>query len=72
MVKMIIIKFRIHMYANIVQQLTCVTAYFDGRGFAEHQSSWSWSVSETFHNVRPHNIFLDQFYMSRGMRFPTI
>ena len=23
---------------------------FDGHGFAEHQSGWSWSVSENAHN----------------------
>ena len=30
---------------------------FDGRGFAEHQSSLLWLVSENAHNSLPHGIF---------------
>ena len=28
----------------------CVSAFFDGRGFAEHQSSRNWSVIENAYN----------------------
>ena len=38
-------------------------AFFDGRGFAEHQSSLLWSVSQMLITLEPHGIFrsnLDQ------------
>ena len=30
--------------------MACVSAFFDGRGFVEHQSSWTMSVIENAHN----------------------
>ena len=32
--------------SSLSYHLTCVIAFCDGRGFAEHQSRQSWSVSE--------------------------
>ena len=37
------------MHGNIVWHFACVTVFFDGRGFAEHQTSRSCSVSEIAH-----------------------
>ena len=37
----------LHTYAC---QLACVTAFFEGRDFAEDQSGRSWSFSENAHN----------------------
>ena len=38
------------MHANIISSLACVTAFFDGRGFAEHHFNRLWSVSENANN----------------------
>ena len=46
----ILIKFCIRTHGNIAQPLTCVPSFFDGRGFAEHQTGRSWWVSENVHN----------------------
>ena len=40
------------MPVNIPLPLACKTIFFDGRGFAEHQSSLLWSVSENAHYSR--------------------
>ena len=36
--------------STFVKPLTCITAFFDGCGFANYQSSRSWSVSENAHS----------------------
>ena len=41
---------------NIVQPLALVTAFFDGRGLAEHQSGWSWSVRKMLKTLELHSI----------------
>ena len=46
----IVIKVCICMYDIDCRKLTCVTAFFDRRCFAEHQSSRSWPVCENAHN----------------------
>ena len=39
----------LHTQVNIPLPLACKTTFYDGRGFAEHQSSLLWSVSENHH-----------------------
>ena len=43
----------IHILVNIPEPLAYKTNHiFGGRGFAEHQSSLWWSISENLHNSR--------------------
>ena len=43
-------KICIQVYFNIIYPLAYVTAFFDGRGFAEHHFSRLWSVGKNAHS----------------------
>ena len=49
--------FRILMHVNIALSMACVTAYFDGRGFAEHQSGRRGQLVNMLITLEPHGIF---------------
>ena len=46
------------MHFKIIKPLACVTAFLDGREFAEHHFSRLWSVNENAHNSLNRTVYL--------------
>ena len=57
------------MYSNIVLPLEFVTAFFDGPGFAEHQSGQCGQLVEMLIIILEHTVYLDQKLHTYYTRF---
>ena len=57
----ILIKSSIVIHANIIYRLPCITVFFDGRGFAEHQLKIWDQLVKTLITLEPRCIFTSNF-----------
>ena len=57
----ILIKFSILIHVNIIYRLPCITVFFDGRGFAEHQLKIWDQLVKMLITLEPRGIFTSNF-----------